>query len=93
MLSIVTAFRELISLFPRTYALQGDLEAMYKYADQAMQALDQTRSMRVLQRMFNLQQELNKWQATMYVKLFGIGNYELFFLRERFLVIFGAPNL
>lgn len=52
----------------KTYALQGNLEEMYKYADQAMYMLEQTRSTRVLQRMFNLRQELNKWQDTIYVK-------------------------
>ncbi len=52
----------------KTYALQGEMEEMYHYADQALCLLEQTRSPQVVQRMVGLRQELHQWQETACIK-------------------------
>ncbi|WP_201375431.1 BTAD domain-containing putative transcriptional regulator [Ktedonobacter robiniae] len=52
----------------QAYGLQGEVEAMSIYATQAIQALEQTQSPRVIQRLYALRQQLQPWHNTSYVK-------------------------
>ncbi|GHO79947.1 hypothetical protein KSD_77180 [Ktedonobacter sp. SOSP1-85] len=52
----------------QAYVLQGEIETMHLYTTQAIQALEQTQSPRVVQRLYSLRQQLHPWQNTSYVK-------------------------
>jgi tetratricopeptide (TPR) repeat protein len=54
----------------KTYALQGDLEAMAHYVGSAYHLLEQTQSTRVFERLVDLRRLVGQWKDTIYVKQF-----------------------
>lgn len=54
----------------KTYALQGELEAMARYAGSAFCILEQTQSARVFERLMDLRRTVERWKDTTYVKQF-----------------------
>lgn len=54
----------------KTYALQGELEAMSRYASQAVQCIAQSQSARAFQRLLQLRQDVDAWKDTQYIKQF-----------------------
>jgi tetratricopeptide (TPR) repeat protein/transcriptional regulator with XRE-family HTH domain len=51
-----------------TYVQQDEISEACKYAGQALNIVEQTGSVRVLQRIRNLRRELRSWESTSYVK-------------------------
>lgn len=51
-----------------TFAVQGDINAVYEYVSQAIPLIERIRSQASLQRLLNLRQRLNQWQETQYVR-------------------------